>query len=327
LGAEDLRIHFTVDDLAQLTMISTLGPVAESAFALKQFGRQGGATFRGWNKGVQDQLGTRVADIERLAARYDAYELLALLGAHSVGTPEVERDERVRQRVQSIVFDFCQLAVLPNWRQMRRHLVSVRDACGRIGIANGMHAALDNLHPRLSWKPPVLEVPGEPDRDLYLDGRGLVLCPSLFLGGKACMVLEDVPAIAVPVLVFAVPVDTATATELWGRGGGDEQALGALVGHTRAAVLQTLSESCTTGELSQRLNISLAGASKHATVLRKAGLITTTRHRNTALHSLTQLGVALLQQRRSVRDHGRGETLALPTLERLDQPQQVKGIR
>jgi DNA-binding transcriptional ArsR family regulator len=298
-GAEELRIHFTVADLAQLTMISTLGPVAESVFALKQFGRPGGATFLGWQKGVRERLGTRVAEVERLAGGYETHDLLTLLRLHSGGHRETGGDERARQRAQAAVFQFCQAAVLPHWRQMRGHLASVRDACGRISIANGMHAALDNLHPRLNWSPPVLEVPGEPDRDVYLNGRGLVLCPSLFLASKACMLLEDFQEIGVPVLVFSVPLDAVTATEFWGTGGGDEQALSALVGHTRAAVLETLSDSCTTGELAQRLNISLAGASKHAKVLRKAGLITTARQRNTALHSLTPLGVALLQQRRS----------------------------
>jgi DNA-binding transcriptional ArsR family regulator len=307
-----MRIHFTVADLAQLTMISTLGPVAESVFALKQFGRQGGTTFQGWQKGVRERLGTRVAEVERLAGQYDTDELMTLLRMHSGGNPGAGGDERSRQRAQATVFEFCQAAVLPHWRQTRGHLASVRDACGRISIANGMHAALDNLHPRLNWRPPVLEMPGEADRDMHLNGRGLVLCPSLFMANKACMVLENFQEIGAPVLVFAVPVDTATATEFWGPGGGDEQALSALVGHTRAAVLETLSDSCTTGELSQRLNISLAGASKHAKVLRKAGLITTARQRNTALHSLTPLGVALLQQRRPTGRRERGELVAPP---------------
>lgn len=300
-GGKDMRIHFTVDDLAQLNMISTLGPVAESAFALEQFGRPGNAAFHGWRKGVREQLGTRVAGVEQLAGRYGAYELLTLLRPQSGGDSDVGIDQRARQRAQAAVFEFCQAAVLPHWPQIHSHLASVRDACGRIGIVNGMHSLLDNLHPRLDWKPPVLEVAGEPDRDVYLNGRGLVLCPSLFMAGKACMVLEDVQEIGVPVLVFSAPVDAATAAEFWGHGGGYGQALSALVGHTRAAVLQTLSESCTTGQLSQRLNISLAGASKHATVLRKAGLVMTARKRNTALHSLTPLGVALLRQRPSTR--------------------------
>ncbi|MFF4720502.1 ArsR/SmtB family transcription factor [Streptomyces albidoflavus] len=296
-----MRIHFTVDDVAQLSMISSLGPVVESAFALKQLGRHGSASFRGWRKGVREQLGTRVSAIEDLAQRRSIDELLPLLKLHGGAGVDAGVDEHTRQQVRAALFEFCQVAILPHWREMHGHMASVRDACGRIGIANGMHALLDNLHPKLNWKPPVLEVAGEPDRDVYLDGRGIVLCPSLFLTNRACMVLEDVLEIDVPVLVFSVPVETTADTELWGHSRGGEQALSALVGHTRAAALQMLSESCTTGELSQRLNISLAGASKHATVLRKAGLVTTARKRNTALHSLTPLGVALLRQRHALR--------------------------
>ena len=296
-----MRIHFTVDDVAQLSMISSLGPVIESAFALKQLGRQGSPAFRGWRKGVREQLGTRIAAIEQLAERCSIDELLPLLKLYSSGNSDIGVAERTRQQVRATLFEFCQVAVLPHWREMHGHMESVRDSCGRIGIANGMHALLDNLHPKLNWKPPVLEIAGEPDRDVYLNGRGIVLCPSLFMAGKACMILEDVLEIGVPVLVFSVPVDTAAETEFWGHNKGGEQALSALVGHTRAAALQMLSESCTTGELSQRLNISLAGASNHASVLRKAGLVTTARKRNTALHSLTPLGVALLRQRHSSR--------------------------
>ncbi|WP_370114636.1 ArsR/SmtB family transcription factor [Streptacidiphilus sp. MAP12-33] len=281
-------------------MIDSLGPVAEGAFALKQFGRQGGAGFHGWRRNVQKQLGPRVAEVELLAARYDVRQLLPLLRLHP-GSGVAEDDERTRQRVRATLLKFCQVAVLPHWQQTRAHTAAVRDACGRIGVANGMHAMLDNLHPRVHWRAPVLEVAGDGDRDVYLDGRGLVLCPSLFLGDQACMVLEDVQGIGAPILVFSVPVDSATDTEFWGPDQGGEQALSALVGHTRAAALQMLSENCTTGELSQRLNISLAGASKHATVLRKAGLVRTARRRNTALHSLTPLGVALLRQQHTTR--------------------------
>lgn len=55
-----------------------------------------------------------------------------------------------------------------------------------------------------------------------------------------------------------------------------------------------LADGCTTGELARRLDISPAGASQHATVLRRAGLVLSTRRRNLVLHTLTPLGRALL---------------------------------
>ncbi len=291
-----LRIHFTVEDLARLRMVTTLGPVAESVFALDLFGRPGVARFRGWRKDVRNRLGNRVGDAERWAGRRRPLEeSLWLLESRA----DQREDDRARSRVAAEVFEFCQVGVLPYWQRVRGHLGSARDACGRIGIANGVESLLANLHPRLHWNAPVLEVPDEPDRDVHLDGRGFVIGLSLFLHGRSGVLIDAERETGLPALIVSVPVDPALTDDLWSAAGSDDQALSALVGHTRAAALRALADSCTTGELSQRLGISLAGASKHATVLRRAGLVTTARNRNTALHTLTPLGSALLDSRSS----------------------------
>jgi DNA-binding transcriptional ArsR family regulator len=72
-------------------------------------------------------------------------------------------------------------------------------------------------------------------------------------------------------------------------------ALAALVGRNRAAVLRATAHGCTTTELADRVGISLASASQHASVLRDAGLITTRRQGSAVLHVLTPLGAELLQ--------------------------------
>ncbi|WP_053711698.1 ArsR/SmtB family transcription factor [Streptomyces sp. NRRL B-3648] len=71
-------------------------------------------------------------------------------------------------------------------------------------------------------------------------------------------------------------------------------ALSPPLGHTRAAVLASLRHPATTTETADRVGISLSSASEHTTVLRKAGLIATTRTGTAVLHSLTPLGTALL---------------------------------
>ncbi|MER5640654.1 winged helix-turn-helix domain-containing protein [Kitasatospora sp. NPDC002227] len=70
----------------------------------------------------------------------------------------------------------------------------------------------------------------------------------------------------------------------------------ALLGRTRAAVLEFVARhpGCTTGELADGLHVGPSGASQHATILRAAGLITTLRQRNTALHTPTAAALALL---------------------------------
>ncbi|MEV1178870.1 winged helix-turn-helix domain-containing protein, partial [Nonomuraea sp. NPDC049784] len=63
---------------------------------------------------------------------------------------------------------------------------------------------------------------------------------------------------------------------------------------TRAAVLATLRAPATTTSVAERVGISLGSASQHTTVLRNAGLISTTRTGGAVLHTLTPLGQALL---------------------------------
>ncbi|MFE5098164.1 hypothetical protein ACFRCI_50210 [Streptomyces sp. NPDC056638] len=90
--------------------------------------------------------------------------------------------------------------------------------------------------------------------------------------------------------LYLPPIDTARTLSPLPR------FLTALLGHTRAVVLWTSAHhpGCTTTELARRAGISLAGAGQHATVLRTAGLTTTTRHHTTALHTTTPIGVSML---------------------------------
>ncbi len=58
--------------------------------------------------------------------------------------------------------------------------------------------------------------------------------------------------------------------------------------------LKAVADGCSTTELARRLSISAAAASQHATVLRKANLITTSRDGKAVLHTVTSMGAALL---------------------------------
>ncbi|MEV6767806.1 winged helix-turn-helix domain-containing protein [Nocardia sp. NPDC051030] len=70
--------------------------------------------------------------------------------------------------------------------------------------------------------------------------------------------------------------------------------LSALLGRTRAAVLEAIADGGGTNVLAGRLGISPASVSEHAAVLRAAGLVVTVRARTGVRHELTPLGAALL---------------------------------
>jgi DNA-binding transcriptional ArsR family regulator len=197
------------------------------------------------------------------------------------------------------------LGVAPHWPAMRAHLDAERATRARILADGGIDGLFATLHPALRWRPPVLELPMWPRPEsggvveCMLAGRGLDVVPSVFC--------RDVPEAYVPgdggpgVLIYPVPDNATVLREPAGPAPGGAvpegdvpDGLAGLLGPTRAAVLAALAGGSTTGEVARRLRISPAGASQHATVLRRAGLILSTRRGNSVLHTLTPLGTALL---------------------------------
>ncbi|MFY1673072.1 ArsR/SmtB family transcription factor [Plantactinospora sp. WMMB334] len=191
-------------------------------------------------------------------------------------------------------------AVEPYWDRIQAAVEADRARRARALLDGGTEGLLASLRPAMRWEAGLLEVPGYPvERELHLDGRGLLLVPSFFCARiPVTLVDPDLP----PVLVY--PVDRLGGlTPAPGEGAGpprgagrpeNQAALAALIGRTRARVLEVVGDGCSTGEVARRLHISPAAASQHTTVLRNAGLLVSHRDRNTVLHILTPLGRAML---------------------------------
>ncbi|MEV4118296.1 winged helix-turn-helix domain-containing protein [Micromonospora sp. NPDC049645] len=187
------------------------------------------------------------------------------------------------------------LAISPYWSRIQAAVAADRARRARALLDGGVEGLLTSLRPAMRWESGVLEVRNYPhSRELHLDGRGLLLVPSFFCAATPVALLD--PALP-PVLVYPVdrlgglvPADAIGASPA----GAARESLAALLGRTRAAVLQASDEGCTTGEVARQLNISPAAASQHATVLRNAGLLVSHRERNSVLHTLTPLGRAML---------------------------------
>jgi DNA-binding transcriptional ArsR family regulator len=161
-----------------------------------------------------------------------------------------------------------------------------------------MNGLLATLHPKIRWNPPVLEIRGVPSEDVHLNGRGIQLTPALFLAHRPGVVIGVNDEQRQAALAFPTTPSSESRGRLWDVADDGDRPVAALVGPTRADALARLREDpCTTGELAARLGISSAGASQHASVLRRAGLITTRRDRNSSLHVVTTLGTSLLDGR------------------------------
>ncbi|WKX74029.1 helix-turn-helix transcriptional regulator [Streptomyces sp. XD-27] len=274
--------------------------MSEAVFALHRFGRDRARSGIGWHKFVRERLGDDLPAIDEVVSEYRVVpDLLWLLERDGTDADSVPSAVRARaRRLAQVVFLFCSAGILPYWSRMQARLEIERDMRGRMAITNGVEFLLAGLHPKVTWESSELRIASSFDLDIKLDGRGLTLSPSLFLPDKTCVLVRSERQSGVPALVFSTPLDLNDLESLPEESEDEgDRALAALVGATRAAALRALSESGTTGDLSDRLGISLSGASKQATVLREAGLITTLRNRTTAMHTLTPLGLALLQRK------------------------------
>lgn len=290
------RILFTASDLARTRLRSTLGPLAEGVFALGVLTTSGHADYARWRTEAHRRLLQHAAwpPPGRRPKAVGAPDSLLFLLERQPPAPAGAPHALSRGEATRLALDVWRAAVAPYWDGIREGLDAECEARGRIALAGGVERLLATLHPRIAWNGPVLEIADGPDRDIHLDGRGLLLCPSAFLPGRVGRVVECDPDTGMAALVFAAPAAGARAADLWGRPGNHVQALSALVGQTRAAALRALTAACTTSELAARLGISVAGASQHAAVLRQSGLISTRRVRNNVLHTVTPLGMALL---------------------------------
>jgi DNA-binding transcriptional ArsR family regulator len=150
----------------------------------------------------------------------------------------------------------------------------------------GAGAALATVYPGSRWSGSTLEIDVPEDSEHAPGGRGITLMPSVFWTGRPMVgtYTDGSKFLVYPALTPLPLVDTEP---------GD--ALAALLGRTRAAVLELLVEHRTTGELALKLDISAASASAHAKTLRAAGLVASRRAGKAVVHVATPLGLRLLR--------------------------------
>jgi DNA-binding transcriptional ArsR family regulator len=325
------RIHFTAADLARTRISSTLGPLAETMWALSllRCPVQSPGLFSGWRERASAQLspavnplaalvppGSRGVDLCTLTGEATTIEkgvaaLLAVPGGQLLAEMEgfdcrrklpasawavADPGSKGRRQLADAVGTAYRALVEPYWTRIHAYLQAEQVSRGRILMHGGVEQLLTTLQgPGIRWQPPVLTIRAPGNTDIHLDGRGLILIPSLFVGAIPAVHIDLRDDGAAPRLMFPAASDEAAVRHLWGGDRPAGKALAALVGRTRAAALGSIANGCTTTELARRVGISAGAASQHATVLREAGLVTTRRNGSAVWHVLTPLGAELLQ--------------------------------
>ncbi|MEU5096144.1 helix-turn-helix domain-containing protein [Streptomyces sp. NPDC020996] len=320
-----LRIHFTAGDLARTRVATAPHPLWEIAASLHRFQtREGRWAYAHWYRTARVRL--REAGLDRvlrgmllplfprtsyfpdfltptegaegldaglhavLAAPRRQVTLETTRLARTIPSPRWvsrlnERD--MRGRLVQALRDYHRTVIAPHEDHIGERLQAERIRHARSLLDLGVEGMLGDLAPTIRWRHPVLEIPTYPERrDIHLDGRGLLLIPSYFCWQDP-ITLAD-PRLR-PVILYPLHHAPAASAPAAGR-----QPLHALLGRTRAAVLQATVTGASTTEAARRAGVSTATATHHTAALREAGLINSDRHANIVLHTLTPLGAALL---------------------------------
>ncbi|MEN3611111.1 winged helix-turn-helix domain-containing protein [Plantactinospora sp. ZYX-F-223] len=289
-----LPLYEVVVSLAGAPADGTADPVAgpELAGWLRELGESTGAGPGGRRRPTPAPDG-RAGSADLLAPLSEDRTLEGALAW--LLTTSVRRARSLAAAVRGY-YDRRVAAELATWESVVRLDVNERS---RALATGGVEALLAMFDPWAAWRNPVLSVSSAVDLDLRPNGAGLLLVPSVFarklwVGGQPDSVVLAYPVRRPrtpggrapghrPVPVYALGAAAAT---------GDP--LTALLGRSRAAVLRAALVGANTTDLARRAGISTPSASQHASVLRDAGLLRTTRHGKAAHHTLTPLARALL---------------------------------
>jgi DNA-binding transcriptional ArsR family regulator len=174
-------------------------------------------------------------------------------------------------------------AVAPHWDRIFSVLESDVLQRARQQAAGGVCTLFDDIHTTVRFSEQRLEIDNPWDCSRTLDGQGLLLVPSVFIWPHVA-VIEEKPW--QPTLIY--PAQGAAL--LWEPPPSPSEALVALMGPRRAAVLEVLDVPRSTTELSRLLEIPAGSVSQHLTVLRNAGLVTRRRMGQVVLYRRSRKG-------------------------------------
>jgi hypothetical protein len=179
-------------------------------------------------------------------------------------------------------------ALAPHWPRIRALLEGDVLYRARQMADGGARALFADIDPTVRWSGGELQIEKRVEVAVELEERGLLFVPSVFTWPAVVVVTEPPwqPTIVYP----ARGVGT-----LWeGAGVPPPEALAALLGRNRAAILLALDRPRSTTDLATAVGITAGAVSQHLAVLRDAGLAHGHRVGRTMLNARSPAGDALV---------------------------------
>ncbi|MFG3014211.1 ArsR/SmtB family transcription factor [Streptomyces cinerochromogenes] len=177
----------------------------------------------------------------------------------------------------------------PAWWPRARSLLEADIAHrARTLAAGGADALFTDIDPQLRWDHGTLTIACEraptAPAGVAIDGRGLVLSPTLFAQGAITAIdPEQAPLIIYPARGHGLMAEGHAPARV-------HRSLQRLLGSPRARLLLLLAEPASTTELAHRIGVTPSAVSQHLSVLHQARLTRRVRHGRNVLYSRTPLG-------------------------------------
>ncbi len=291
-SARVIRIELTDEDLSRTRLaLSPLWELVASLFVFRD--AQPAAEYAPWVARARRALrGVDLGPLDpNVALTHSCPDFVAPLPIASL--PGLEDEiERVRSTdpdvVRADLVDCWPDGPPPPWDAFATRPREMLGRARSLALA-GPAAVLDELHPSVRWRPPVVELHKKGKKlDLRLEGRPLVLVPLVFAGSVLLANQQSERAIGLGYQARGV-------ASLWvpdAPGGGER--LDLLLGQGRATVLRALERPATTTELAARLSYAPSTVSAHLDVLARAGLVDRHRVRRSVFYGLNDTGQSLV---------------------------------
>ncbi|WP_395293288.1 ArsR/SmtB family transcription factor [Kitasatospora hibisci] len=194
---------------------------------------------------------------------------------------------RLLARIADALEEYWEVCLAPAWwPQARAVLEADLVYRARVLAQHGAAALFADLCHRLRWEDGVLSIDRRwtaQDRDITVDGRGLVLTPTFFAHGVVTMIGNDrAPQLSYPARGQAAMAGPPAPVTV--------RALELLIGAPKARLLALLAEPASTTDLAYRLGVTPGAVSQHLAVLHRTGLVTRARNGRSVLYSRSPLG-------------------------------------
>ncbi|GAA4892013.1 DUF5937 family protein [Stackebrandtia albiflava] len=196
---------------------------------------------------------------------------------------------RVLPDLVDAVRRYWDVALAPHWPRIRTVCDADVTYRARRLAEGGAVRLFAGLSDKVSWNDGRLTIRSTFRRRIALEGRGLLLVPSVFVGDGVFSVVNRPwqPTVRYPARGLGLLWSTAPPPVV-------PAALAEVIGRSRAAILAALVHPRSTGDLALQCDLSNGAVSQHLGLLHAAGLVSRHRDGRFVLYTRTDAAEALL---------------------------------